>query len=180
MNRAALRTLLPEVMRRADEAGTPLAALLDVMVESLQPVDVMLQAVHEPFDARRANAPFVGLLAEWLDLGSLLVDVELPGGGRLRTLAAGHGRLRELILSASDLARLRGTSDGLRRFLELATGVRGFLVVESTERPFWIEVHAPTAARPHRALIERLIAAEKPAFVQSVLEFLPMSHEPTP
>lgn len=180
MNRTTVLALLPDVLRRADGAGTPLAALVDVLVECLQPVDATLHAVHETFDARRARAPFVGLLAEWVDLGALLVDVDAPTVGRTRTLAAGHGRLRELTLAAASLAESRGTRDGLRRFLELATGVMGFEVDELDTRPFWIRVRAPAAAMPHRALIERILAAEKPAYVQCVLEFVPAGLESTP
>lgn len=180
MNRAVVLALLPDVMRRADAAGTPLAALIDVFVECLQPVDATLRAVHETFDARRARAPFVGMLAEWVDLGALLVDVDAPTVGRTRTLAAGHGRLRELTLAAASLAETRGTLEGLRRFLELATGVRGFAVAEPDTRPFWIEVRAPLAAAPQRALIERILAAEKPAFVQCTLEFVDLGLESSP
>jgi hypothetical protein len=157
MNRATVLALLPDVMRRADGEGTPLAALVDVVLECLHPVDVTLSAVHETFDARRAPARFVGLLAEWMDLGALLVEVDAPTVGRIKTLAAGHGR-----------------------FLELATGVTGFEVEELAARPFWIQVRAPAAAASHRALIERILTAEKPAFVQCALEFVPEDLEATP
>jgi phage tail-like protein len=180
MNRSTVLALLPDVMRRADGEGTPLAALIDVLVECLHPVDATLRAVHETLDARRARAPFVGMLAEWVDLGALLVDVEAPGLGRTKTLAAGHGRLRELTLAAASLAETRGTRAGLRRFLELATGVTGFEVEEPEGRPFWIHVRAPTDAAPHRALIERILTAEKPAYVQCALEFDPASHATSP
>jgi phage tail-like protein len=180
MNRATVLALLPDVMRRADGEGTPLAALVDVVLECLHPVDVTLSAVHETFDARRAPARFVGLLAEWMDLGALLVEVDAPTVGRIKTLAAGHGRLRELTLAAASLAATRGTRAGLRRFLELATGVTGFEVEELAARPFWIQVRAPAAAASHRALIERILTAEKPAFVQCALEFVPEDLEATP
>jgi phage tail-like protein len=180
MNRAMVLALLPDVMRRADGAGTPLAAMIDVLVECLHPVDATLRSVHETFDARRAHAPFVGMLAEWVDLGALLVDVDAPTIGRTRTLPAGHGRLRELTLAAASLAETRGTRAGLCQYLELATGVMGFEVDEPEDRPFWIRVRAPAAATPHRALIERILAAEKPAFVQCTLELVPADLEPRP
>lgn len=171
MKRETIAALLPDVMRRADCPGTPLRALLEVVEGCLDPVDRTLDAVHAAFDPRRTRDRFVGMLAAWLDVADLTVEVHTAREGRLQTLPSGHGRLRELVASAAELARWRGTARGLERFLTVATGCTGFTIEEPDEAPFRLRVRAPHAARPHAALVERIVAREKPAFVQCTVEF---------
>ncbi|MBK8978606.1 MAG: hypothetical protein IPM29_22140 [Planctomycetes bacterium] len=171
MNRETIHALLPEVMRRADATGSPLRALLEVMAGALGPVDRRLRTVDALFDPRRAPAPFVGMLAHWLDLDDLLAGVEDRERRAIRTLASGHGRLRELIAVAAELARQRGTRQGLEGFLTIATGVPGIAVTELADRPFRLRVDAPAEAHQHRALIERIVAREKPACVQCEIRY---------
>lgn len=174
MKRAAIERLLPEVYRRTVREGGPLAALLGVMEGLHAPAERVLERVADVFSPHRAPDAFVPLLAGWLDLERIF-DVPthdaVPAASLARPIGTGLGRLRELVASAAHLSQWRGTARGLLRFLEVATGVRGFAVDESVPgddgrpRPFHIRVRVPRAAAAHRALIERIVRAEKPAYV---------------
>jgi hypothetical protein len=92
-------------------------------------------------------------------------------------VTTGLGRLRELVAAAGEISRWRGTARGLRLFLQTATGVRDFVLDERVPgpdgrpRPFHLRVHAPASLLPHRALLERIIEREKPAYVTYELLF---------
>jgi phage tail-like protein len=174
MKRAAIERLLPEVFRRTVREGGPLAALLDVMEAAQRPAEEALAGVGDLFSPYRAPEAFVPVLAAWLDLERLFdvpTDGEVPAASLRRPISPGMGRLRELVASAAHLSRWRGTSKGLLRFLELATGEAGFGVEEGVPggdgrpRPFHVRVRMPKAAAAHRALVERIIEHEKPAYV---------------
>ncbi len=160
MKPAEIRTLLPAVFREGIHAGDPGDALLHVMSALQEPSENVLADIDAYFDPRRTPDRFVRYLAAWLDL-----DRFLP---RTQTIAL--PQLREWIASAAQLSRWRGTSKGLRLLLETATGARGFDIVEGIDsngrpRPFHLRVIAPAEARPQRALIERILELEKPAYV---------------
>jgi phage tail-like protein len=188
---AEIARLLPDVFQyalRPPDAGVVepdrrMAALLAVMEGLHQPVEDVLDGLHEHLDPRLAPARFVPYLAGWVDLDWLLMAAPgQPVTGPV-PLASGMDRLRELVAAASYLARWRGTARGLLRFLDSATGVTGFLVEENVTvgetadgpqrrpKPFHIRVLAPPGAEPYRPLIERIVAAEKPAYVTWELAF---------
>ena len=83
-----------------------------------------------------------------------------------------------MIAAAAYLSQWRGTLQGLVRFLETATGAQGFEVDEHVLagdgqlRPFHVCIRAPKATEPYRAMLERIIALEKPAYVTHDLEFV--------
>lgn len=174
MRRAEIEPLLPAVFRRTLRPGSPLDALLAVMSGLHAPAEEVLAALDAAFDPRRAEDAMVPFLARWVDLERLLDD----GSGRdtRGSLPTGLGRLRELVAAAARLSQWRGTARGLILFLETATGVPGFAVDElvpgpgGLPRPFHIRVRVPAGAAPWRALIERIVAMEKPAYVTSELE----------
>jgi phage tail-like protein len=138
-----------------------------------------MEALHEPaeeviattmpsfFDPHAAPDEWLPFLAMWVDLG-WLVEWVIDEMGEL-WLKTWYGQLRELVVHAPYLSRWRGTARGLERFLEVATGVLGFKVEDDVRgeggRPFHIVVRAPGKARPYRALIEKIVAMEKPAYV---------------
>ncbi len=166
MRRDEIERLLPGVFQRtlsgAGKEG-PLGALLDTMVELLQPREDAMQRLPSVLDPRIAPEDFVPLLSQWLNL-------DIP-------VTTGPGYERELIANAVDLSRWRGTAAGLIRFLSLATGASGFRIDEDVRDeqgktiPCHIRIVAPENTRPHERMLERIIALYKPAYVTHVLEF---------
>jgi len=193
MRSAEIARLLPDVFQyalRPPDAGVVepdrrMAALLSVMEGLHGPVETVLDGLHEHLDPRLAPPRFVPYLAGWVDLDWLLMAAPGQPITGPTPLASGLDRLRELVAAASYLARWRGTARGLLRFLDAATGVPGFAVEENvsvgevsggparTAKPFHIRVLAPAAAEPYRPLIERIVTAEKPAYVTWELAFMP-------
>jgi phage tail-like protein len=177
MKRAEIERLLPGIYQRTPRVGGPLAALLDAMELMHAPAEAALEELDKIFDPRRTREPFVWYLARWVGLNRLYeqgADDVLPSRPAARIES---NRLRELIAIAASLSKWRGTGAGLIRFLEAATGIRGYGVDERVPgpngrpRPFHLRVLAPAAAAPQRALIERIIELEKPAYVTVELEF---------
>lgn len=166
--------MLPAVVHRTLRPESPLAALLDVMEDLHAPSEAVLATLDERFDPRRAPDRFVPLLARWVDLDHLFEE-GVGGDGLPAALELGH--LRELVASATDLSRWRGTARGLVLFLETATGQRGFAIDEQIAgadgeiRPFHLSVTAPASSRTRRALLEKIIEREKPAYVTYELRF---------
>lgn len=159
MRRERIAELLPTVFRRALKQSPLLAATLAVMEAMHAPSEEALARFGDALNPRTADDRFVPYLASWMGLehvasGATPIDLT---------------RLRELIAMASTLAKWRGTAHGLILFLEIATGLRGFRVDEP--RPFHFVLRAPAAAEPQRELVARIVAAEKPAYVTSALEF---------
>lgn len=169
MRRNEIARFLPGVYQLAlhpiDTSGlgqdTLLAAALDAMEELQDPCEQKLNQLDSYIDPRRAPDEFVSYLAGWVDLDWLT-------GGRVTT---GPGRLRELVARAMALSRWRGTAHGLTEFLVTATGSAGFHIDDAptdesgAARPFHLRITAPEAMRPHAAMIERILDAEKPASV---------------
>ncbi|XXF77098.1 phage tail protein [Myxococcaceae bacterium GXIMD 01537] len=168
MRSLEIQHLLPGVFQRTVEPGHPLAALLDVMEALHAPSEDVLAHLDALFDPYRAPDAFVPFLAKW-------VDLDLP-------VTTGLGRMRELVAAAVELSRWRGTARGLLLFLQTATDSRDFELDEKVPgpdgrpRPFHFRVVAPAALQPHRALLERIIEREKPAYVTHELSFT----QPTP
>jgi phage tail-like protein len=182
MKQEEIKGLLPEVFTRTLRPGGPLAALLGVMEAMHTPSEEALRRLHTYFDPYLAPDEFVPYLAGWVDLDLLLSaqSAALPsqaGEPPPVALSTGVGRLRELVAAAAYLSKWRGTARGLLLFLETATGAAGFSVDERVPdahgraRPYHIKVCAPAETAPHEALIRRIIALEKPAYVTYELEF---------
>ncbi len=180
MKRSEIEQLLPRVYQSALSEQGPLVALLAVMEELHAPAEALLAGIENTFSPYRTPESFVPYLSQWVDL-----DRFFRVGGResagpdatVDALSTGNGRLRELMAAAAYLSQWRGTQQGLRRFLETATGVSGFELDEQVRdsegmpRPYHIRVSAPQACARHRALIERIVEQEKPAYVTYELVF---------
>lgn len=187
MRRAAIERLLPDVFQRAlgsegsarDTAGSPLAAVLDVMEHQHAPAEDALRRLPDVFDPRLADERFLTMLAHWVDLARLNPqrsgDVDLDW--RRQSWPIATDRLRELIANAADLSQRRGTASGLLRFLEIATGASPYAIEERVAGeggvpiPYHVRLVAPRAAQPLTELIARIVEEEKPAYVTWELAF---------
>lgn len=181
MRQGEIERLLPGVFRRTLRSGGPLSTLLEVMELLHRPSEEILEKVQTTFMPYRAPDRFVPYLARWVDLGRFFqgpTSNQPEANESLSRLSIGPGNLRELIAAAAYLSQWRGTSRGLLLFLETATGVQGFEIdeqvpdAEGLPRPFHILVRAPGSTETHRALIERIVDQEKPAYVTYELEFV--------
>jgi phage tail-like protein len=170
MKAERIKHLLPAVVQEGTDPGTPMATLLDLMQALHQPSDEVIESIGSYFNTLETPDAFVPFLARWVDIDRFFPE-GYSGQHSDSPLGTGMGRLRELICSAAYLSQWRGTRIGLTRFLETATGVAGFRIEERTEteetqgRSFHLSITAPADARPHLALIERIIDQEKPAYV---------------
>jgi phage tail-like protein len=179
MRRREIEHLLPAVFQETVHDGTPILAILTVMEALHAPSEGILTDIDAFFDPHRAPDRFIPFLARWMDLDWLLAE---PSGDTLmpsQPFPSGLGRLRELVANAAHLARWRGTREGLVTFLEIATGAHGFAVEEQVAgpdgaiRPFHLRVIGPADAEPYRAMVDRIVAALKPAYVTYELAFAP-------
>lgn len=186
MKQAEIQSLLPVIFQRTITPGSPLLAILQVMEALHGPAEAVLADLDCYFDPRRTPDAFVPYLARWVDLERLFDRSALAGqmNGNAESgvresaiLSTGLGPLRELIAIAAYLSRWRGTARGLVLFLETALDTPGFEVSDEVFdaagklRPFHLQVCAPAATEPHRALIERIVETEKPAYVTYELVF---------
>jgi phage tail-like protein len=166
MDQENIKALLPAIFQRAAGQQNLLNALVDSMEALQSPTEAIIENIDLYFDPYRAPEPFVFLLAHWVDLDSLWNRLHEQS-----QFSGGIGRLRELVAAASTLSRWRGTSTGLILFLQTATGLSDFRIDEEVldqggvPRPFHIRIIMPAGAAPYRALIERIIALEKPAYM---------------
>ena len=82
--------LLPEVIRRGAQPGSPLGALLDVMEAMHAPAETALRGLPSILDPQTTPDDFVPFLATWVGLDDVVPDgVEFEAGvGRLRQLVA--------------------------------------------------------------------------------------------
>ena len=160
MKRTEIKHLLPGIFQSMFAEGTPLAAILEVMEALHAPSEEQLRTLEANFSPYRAPDSFVPFLARWVDLDRLF-----------------EKRLRGLVAAAAYLSQWRGTGKGLMLFLETATGAHGFAIEERVPgsdgkpRPFHFRVHAPRELTSYRALIQRIIESEKPAYVTYEIEF---------
>lgn len=177
MQQDAIKELLPHVVARTAVPGGLLAALLGLMEELHAPAEAALADLDAHFAPYRAPDRFVPFLAHWVSLGWLLAeDPTAAAASEAPALASGMGPLRELVAAGAELAKWRGTSTGLVRFLEIATGVPGFTVAPSvgedgTLHRFRLQVLAPADAAPYEELVRRIVAHEKPAYMQCDIVF---------
>ena len=168
-----IRTLLPGIMQQTVKEGTPVEAILTVMVSFLKPLEDVIGSLDVLYDVERTEERFVPFLAQCAML-AWLVDSGIEPGS-----------LRRLIANIRDLSILRGTSQGLCRFLEIATGAEGFQIIEDVVEenveekktakrvlPFHIKVIYPAEARAKFDLITQIIEHEKPAYMTYELEAL--------
>lgn len=186
MRRAEIERLLPSVFRQTIYSGSPLLAILEVMSALHEPSEDVLERLETFFNPFRTPDRFVPFLAGWVDLERLFDDSggsSASAASSLAPLSTGFDRLRALTVMAANLSQWRGTQKGLVLFLEIATGTSGFTIdelVPGADRrpiPFHIRVIAPESVRPHRALVERIIESEKPAYVTWELAFSPAAQE---
>jgi phage tail-like protein len=180
MKQNEIERLLPAVFQRTLYEGNPLTALLEVMENLHAPSEDVLAHLDAIFDPRRTTDEFVTFLAYWVDLDRLFdeaPDSKVQSAFSRHSMTSGFGHLRELIARAAYLSQWRGTRKGLMLFLQTAIGAQDFEVeehplnAEGQPRPFHIRVHAPGETAPHKALIERIIELEKPAYVTYELVF---------
>lgn len=188
MKHAEIERFIPEIFARTLHAGNPLTALLEVIEILHEPVERILEVLDAHFSPYRTPDTFVPFLSKWVDLDWLFEtpkrtvrSKELQKRGEddesVATIPTGLGRLRELTAAAAYLSQWRGTVKGLVLFCEIAVGLRGFTIKEQIFdssghiRPFHIQVQAPYEALPYRALLERIIEREKPAYVTFELDF---------
>jgi phage tail-like protein len=174
MQRAAIERLLPSVFQRGITAGSPLAALLDLMESMHAPSETALAQLDQVFDARRTDERFVTMLVHWVNL-EWLYPAQGVGSASLdwrpRLCPIPPGRLRELVSNAARLSQIRGTTRALVQFLEIATGAAPFTVEESVPDrygaviAFHVRVTAPREAQPQEPLIRLIVEQEKPAYV---------------
>jgi phage tail-like protein len=164
--RSPLVATLPEVFQDAVGQSRPLAALVAVADDLLDPVSQILDVLDRVVDPFRAPERMVGYLASWVDLGWLTIPDSTTGSRS--SLAEGNGPLRDLMAASADLAARRGTPAGLVRFLTIATRVEGFKV-EDVPGQFHVRVHLPPAAAPQLDTVERIVRTLKPAHVSADL-----------
>lgn len=160
--------LLPEIFQATVGTSGPLDAFLAAQERLHEPCESAIGGFSEQLKPRTATAPFVYMLAYWTDL-----DYLLDGPSHAPWFAAGAGRLRELIASAARSGRERGTERALVRILETATGCAGFAIETEAAGTFHFTINAPKEARALRSTVERIVAAEKPAFATCELRFAP-------
>jgi len=170
MKAGEIAAVLPAVFRDILPNDPTLAALLDISEALQDPVELRLADLSLVFNALVTDDRFAPMLAGWVDLVWLYADDD----AELETAAQAWsdsgipaGRLRLLIGAAHTLSQERGTARGLVRFLEIATGVTGFGVDDALgpDTPFHLRVRVPAAAASQVTLIERIVNAEKPAYV---------------
>ncbi len=185
MRASRIERLLPEVFQRCVRAGTPLSALLSAMESLHAPAEHTLSDVDSYFSAYRSPERFLSVLARWLDLDEITEPKHFnlqPDEWAPTPSLVEPGNLRELIASAAHFSQWRGTAYGLKRFLETAVGHPGFDIEEQVTghdglpRPYHVKVLAPKAAERQRALIERIVELEKPAYVTFELAFKAPQH----
>jgi len=179
MRPAAIERLLPAMYQRAATPGSVLGALLEVMSDLHAPTEVTLSHVDDLVAPYRAPDVLVPFLVRWVAWDHVAPP---PGVAGDRT-GVPLGRLRDLVHRGADLAQRRGTAAGLAALLETLTGVPGFTVDEPADRPFHVIVEVPAAAQAHLDLVDRVVAAEKPAAVTCAVRLRPApepEHHPVP
>jgi phage tail-like protein len=162
MDQSHVVRFLPDIIRRTLSSRSPLEALVEAMVWTLDPVDLRLSGLDRYFDPFRAPTAMLPYLATWVDLGWLAVRDSAEGEG------IPPDRFRRLIAMAPFFAKRRGTRDGLETMLRVATGVPTIRVVDSAgdasvTAPFHLVVQLPQSAASHRRLAELIVRYEKPA-----------------
>lgn len=159
MHADVILRLLPTVYAETHDQSDALQGLLGVMEFDHDEPEQIVADIDRFFRPTGAPDRFLPALAGWVDLAWLLTGEQQAGR---EPYGPGSHALRQLIAQARVLSDRRGTAAGLISFLETAIGVAGFAVNTSADRPFHIEVTAPAGTGAHRALIERIVAEQKP------------------
>ena len=128
----------------------------------LLPIEQTVDNFDLYLQPRTTPLHFLDHLAGWL---GLTLDEKWPEDKR-----------RAVVAEAADLFRRRGTRRGLSRHLEIYTDVEPE-ITEPEDRPhhFHVLLRPPAGATLHRATIERIIQANKPAHATFSLEIRPTS-----
>lgn len=172
MRSAQVKKLLPEVFQTASSEGTPLMALLEAMAGLLTPSLEALDRLETYFNPYQCPEAFVPFLAMWVDMDVLLEQTMLGRRVVSTALPTGTGRMRTLIAHAAYLSKWRGTTTGMLAFLRLATGVDDFGLIENPGGMlFHVKLIAPARLHAFSALINTIVAREKPAYVTCELVF---------
>ncbi len=160
MDARAILQLLPAAYREAERKlgpTTPLATLLEVMQELLQPIDDLIIDLPRTIDPRSCPEPLLPQLAAWLsDKRVEPVDSSCE---------------RELLANLADFSAHRGTQRALSLTLRLVAGCREVHVEESPATPFHLTVSAPESLRPELARLHRVLEQNKPAHMTAEVIF---------
>lgn len=177
MTPAALARLLPAVYQQAmlDDAGddggagSVLAALLGLISQMHGSTEAFLADPRRFIDPYRARTDFLTQLARWMALEPYL--------DQSSSVHSDVAALRELTRRAASLARRRGTADAMIEICELITGVKGFSIDQGPAGddghplPYHFRLVVPAAASAKRAIVEKIVATEKPCFVTAEIVF---------
>lgn len=185
MDSNAIAELLPDVIRRQVLPGSTLNGLLAVMSSLHRPSEQALSVLPTAINPRLCPQRFLPMLIQWLDLDRIFSgDQSVGATSTTHRTSIPPGRVRELLAVTINLAQQRGTVHGLQAMLMAATGLPRITINEvvyddvGQELPYHVQVSVPAAGRPHRLLIERIVAEEKPAHVTATVIFLDAEHQP--
>jgi len=180
MKRDAILRLLPSVFQRTAAEGTPLLALLAAMEQLHAPSEQILQNVSGIFNPHATPERFLPYLSRWVNLDWLFEPI-LEDWSRHPAqhppFPPGVHCMRELVALGFRLNRESGTANGLLLFLRTATGLSNFTIDAHPPGPdgvplaYHMLIHAPQQAAPFRAMLQRIIEFEKPAFMTFELVF---------
>lgn len=149
-----------------------LARFLLIFEAILAPIDRTIENIASVFDPDVAPADVLPWLGSWLGLA---FDEGWP-----------EERRRELIRSAAMLYHWRGTKRGMSEFVRIYTGVMPEIVEPTLSQlsnsrdlafRFTVRLTVPRGAPIDRALLQRIIDAEKPAFAAGTLEVIEVAVE---
>ncbi|MFN0095930.1 MAG: phage tail protein [Dehalococcoidia bacterium] len=153
--------LLPGIYRDNPFLGR----FLLIFEHMLSPVERTVDNIPWYFDAGIAPRSFLPWLAGWV---GLMVDERWP-----------EDRRRAVIAGAAELYRWRGTKRGLREFLRLYLDVAPE-ILEPTARQvaadrtqafqFTVRITLPAGRQVDPALVEEIVAFEKPAWAAFTVE----------
>ena len=149
-----------------------LARFLLIFEALLAPIDRTVENIAYNFDPDVAPADLLPWLGSWLGLA---FDEGWP-----------EERRRELIRSAAMLYHWRGTRRGMSEFVRIYTGVTPEIVEPTLSQlassrdlafRFTVRLTVPRGTPIDRALLQRIIDAEKPAFAAGTLEVVEVIQE---
>jgi len=149
-----------------------LARFLLIFEAILAPIDRTVENLSYVFDPDVAPADVLPWLGSWLGLA---FDEGWP-----------EERRRELIRSAAMLYHWRGTRRGMSEFVRIYTGIMPEIVEPSLSQlassrdlafRFTVRLTVPRGTPIDRALLQRIIDVEKPAFAAGSLEVIELVPE---
>ncbi len=179
MDSNTIAELLPDVIRRQQLPGSTLDACLQVMSSQHAPSENILSSLPTTINPRQCPRRFLPLLVQWLDLDRIFYGDQTVGTNeQSHRTSLPIGRLRELLAVTIQLSQRRGTAAGLKAMLTAATGIADIAIQEvvydqsGNELPYHVTVTIPESGLPHRLLLERMVAEEKPAHVTADIVFI--------